>query len=231
MSINTMANAAAARRPDIAPANIVPSGLDEIAKASTTTPTSTSTTPIDQTQAASASAIDTASHVLFGYVPTEVVTLYVAVLAAIQNPKDVTAGVTPSAVWITFVGFLIATPIVVWLVYGAKLLAVNKSIPLEYSKWPVWEMFAATVAFCAWAFALPNSPFSEYNTSWYSSALAGVVVLVASTVLGLLAPFFQHPLGGDNGGGGGNGGGGDNGGGADKTLPVVNDTSPDGKET
>jgi hypothetical protein len=54
------------------------------------------------------------------------------------------------------------------------------------------NLLAATVAYCAWAFALPNTPFGQY--SWYSSALSGVAVLVASTFLGLLGPFFQNPL-------------------------------------
>lgn len=188
MSINSMANAAAARRPDIAPGNIVPRGFDEIALASTTTPTNAMAPPPSQTKAGS---IDTAYNVLFGYIPTEVLTLYVAVLASVQQPNKVT-----QSEWITFWCFLITTPIVVWLVYGAKVMAAKKSIPLKYSKWPVWEMFAATVAYCAWAFALPNSPFAEF-TSWYSPGLSGVVVLVASTVLGLLAPFFQRSLGGD----------------------------------
>lgn len=188
MSINSMANAAAARRPDIAPINIVPKSLDEIAKASTTTPTSEANLAANQPQPAS---IETAFNVLFGYIPTEVLTLYVAVLAAVQQQNKVNL-----AVWITFWSFLVATPIVVWLVYGAKMMAAKKAIPLAYRKWPVWEMFAATVAYCAWAFALPSSPFTEF-TAWYSSALSGVVVLVASTVLGLLAPFFQRSLGGD----------------------------------
>jgi hypothetical protein len=55
-------------------------------------------------------------------------------------------------------------------------------------------MFAATFAFCAWAFALPNTPFQVF-ASWYSAGLAGISVLLASTVLGLLAPLFQRPLG------------------------------------
>ena len=86
-----------------------------------------------------------------------------------------------------------ATPVVVWLVYGAKIKAAQKRLPLAPGTWPIWEMFAATVAYCAWALALPNTPFTQY--SWYSSALSGVIVLVTSTFLGLLAPFFQRPLG------------------------------------
>ena len=133
-----------------------------------------------------AAQIDTAFNVLFGYIPTEILTLYVAVLAAVHEEKITAAD------WIAFWSFLVATPIVVWLVYAAKVKAAGKALPLEFAAWPVWEMFAGTVAYCAWAFALPNAPFSEYP--WYSSALSGVAVLVGSTVLGLLSPFFQNPL-------------------------------------
>jgi hypothetical protein len=132
--------------------------------------------------------MDTAMHVLFGYIPTEVLTLYVAVLAAINQPDQVT-----NAEWFTFWLFLAATPVVVWLVYGAKIKAAQKPLPLAPGTWPVWEMLAATVAYCAWALALPNTPFTDF--SWYSSALSGVIVLITSTFLGLLAPFFQRPLG------------------------------------
>jgi hypothetical protein len=188
MSINSMANAAAARRPDMAPIGEVPTSLDEIARAATTPPsvstlkpTATVSTPATQ------SSVDTAMNVLFGYIPTEVITLYVAVLAAVQQTTQVS-----STEWTTFCIFLAATPIVIWLVYGAKLLHIKKPLPFSFGSLPVWEMFAATCAFAAWAFALPHSPFTSF--SWYSSGLSGVAVLVVSTVLGLLAPFFQRPL-------------------------------------
>jgi hypothetical protein len=188
MSINAMANAAAARRPDFFPLNKTPQTLGEIAIAATTSPGDEPKKPSTNGGSSGASTqIDTALHVLFGYIPTEVLTLYVAILAAVQRPNQVT-----SADWIAFWSFLAATPIVVWLVYGAKIKAANKALPLAFGAWPVWEMLAATVAYCAWAFALPNTPFSAY--SWYSSALSGVAVLVASTCLGLLAPFFQSAL-------------------------------------
>src|SRR6266478_7309036 len=54
----------------------------------------------------------------------EILTLYVAVLAAVQQPNKVT-----SADWTAFWGFLVATPVVVWLVYGAKVKAANKPLP------------------------------------------------------------------------------------------------------
>jgi hypothetical protein len=187
MSINACANAAAARRLDITPINTVPNSLGEIARAAATPPTTTPEQPSVTDAANSPAQIETALNILFGYIPTEVLTLYVAVLAAINQPSQVTR-----AEWIAFWAFLVATPIVLWLVYGAKVKAVGKPLPLTFGVLPVWEMFAATVAYCAWAFALPSTPFTEH--AWYSSALSGVAVLVASTALGLLAPFFQLSL-------------------------------------
>ena len=185
MSINSLANAAAARRPDTVPLGQVPRSLDEIALASATPP---STADIGMPPAGTSNNIETAFNILFGYIPTEVITLYVAVLAAIGKEGEVT-----QPEWASFWVFLAATPLVVWLVYAAKLKNLQKPLPIHFAMWPKWEMFAATAAFAAWAFALPQSPFSDYG--WYSSALSGLAVLISSTILGLIAPFFQRPLG------------------------------------
>ncbi|HJZ47488.1 MAG TPA: hypothetical protein VKE41_10000 [Roseiflexaceae bacterium] len=78
------------------------------------------------------------------------------------------------------------------MVFVAKVKSENRQLPLLPWTWPVWEMLAGTIAFVAWAFALPTTPFSTLG--WYSPGLAGVVVTIASTLLGLLAPLFQRPL-------------------------------------
>src|SRR5579864_313948 len=179
MSINTLTNTAMARRLDFAPLDSVPKDLKQIAFAAAASPSSREQTASGTAE--NGNAVNTALHVLFGYIPTEVLTLYVAILAAIQKPGKVTI-----ADWLTFWAFLGATPVIVWLVYGAKLKSAQKPIPLSFRQWPLWEMFAATIAYSAWAFAFPNTPFTDYG--WYSAALAGISVLVASTVLGLLAP-------------------------------------------
>jgi hypothetical protein len=181
VSINSLTNAAAARRPDTMPMNTVTRGVDEIARASGTAPTPSNGSGGQR------NSVETALNVLFGYIPTEVITLYVAVISAIQKGDKPT-----QAEWVAFVIFAAATPVVVWLVYGAKLRNANRSVPLAFGAWPVWEMSAATIAFIAWSFALPRSPFGAFE--WYSAALSGVVVLIASTTLGLIAPFFQRPL-------------------------------------
>jgi hypothetical protein len=196
MSISSLANAAAARRSDFAPVGGIPQGLAEIARASGTAPApalrAAAPPPPGGPPATAANqganGVNTALNVLFGYIPTEVLTLYVAFVAAIQKPDTVTR-----AQWIVFWLFLAFTPIVVWMVYASKVKAAKGRLPTRFRAWPVWEMLAATVAYVAWAFALPKTPFNQYL--WYSSALAGIAVLVTSTVLGLLAPFFQRALG------------------------------------
>jgi hypothetical protein len=206
MSINALANAAAARRTDVG-APTTPTGVAEIAAAAATPPDQA---PAQKPQA---SGFNTALNVLFGYIPTEIVTLYVAVVAAIQPPTAAAgaAGAASSAAaietqWIAFWCFAVITPVAVWVVYANKLKAAGKPLPLTWSTLPVWEMVAALIAFLAWAFALPNSPFRSFE-AWYSPALASLAVLFTSTVLGLLAPLFQQELRVD--GAGGTAGGGD----------------------
>ena len=128
------------------------------------------------------------------YVPTEIITLYVAARAALSQTAAASATITSAAnsgsEWLAFYLAMAITPLVVWLVYAAKLRAANQPLPLRPSTWPIWEMFAATTAFAVWATALPNSPFS-YFSNWYSPAVAGLAVLVVSTMLGLVAPIFR----------------------------------------
>lgn len=186
MSINSLANSATARRPDYRPFGAVPTGATEIAAAAYTFAAQPAPTSANERFPAAPGRLDTAYNVLFGYIPTEVLTLYIAVLAAMEGDRFVDMR------WTVFLIFLCGTPVVLWLIYAAKLKTTGKGLPLKPRTWPIWEMFAATVAFCAWAFALPQSPFAAY--SWYSPALSSLAVLLVSTLLGLLAPLLQRPL-------------------------------------
>ncbi len=190
MSISAMTNVAFARRTDVHPLDVAPGNAGEVEQATGGT-------------AESRSASTSAISAITTYIPTEVLTLYVAALGAVhQKDEDL------KAEWIAFLFFLAATPIVVWLLYAAKVMNSNKavpvtvkkpkSLPLAPGKWPLWEMFAATIGYAAWAFALPNSPFRAFaEYGWYSQALGGVIVLVVSTILGLIAPVVCGTLPGD----------------------------------
>jgi hypothetical protein len=189
MSINSLANAAAARRTDVGAIDTAPGNLAQIAAAAATPP------EIAPPKKQEASGMNTALNVLFGYIPTEVVVLYVAVVGALQPAATPGADAAPALLqseWIAFWCFLVATPLAVWAIYASKIKVAGKPLPVAYSTWPLWEMTAALIAFFAWTFALPNTPFRDFN--WHSPALVSIAVLVISTVLGLMAPLFQNKL-------------------------------------
>jgi hypothetical protein len=189
MSINSLVNSAIARRTDFPPFGKAPQTYAEMAWAANNPPLH-ATAPADaNAPTPSAAPVDTTMNVITNYIPAEILTCYVAVLAALQSSPAPTPGVrTSEAQWIAFGIFQAATPVVFWLVYAAKVKGAGKNLPLSFALWPVWEMVASALAFFAWAFGLPNSPFSSLH--WYSSAIAAIVVLLASTLLALLAPIF-----------------------------------------
>ncbi len=121
---------------------------------------------------------------IVAYIPTEVVTTYVAILAAINTGAESRAGQ-----WAAFWAFATVTPVSVWLIFATKLRAAGKPLPVAPKQWPLWEMFAASVAFAAWGYALPDSPFNDFD--WYTPAVATVVILGLTFLLGLVAPLFQ----------------------------------------
>ena len=176
MSIASMTEIAFQSRTDVGEATYFPKTFTEIAGAA-------------GGKAIQESQVNAAIRTLTTYIPTETLTLYVAVLAALQPP---TKAAVESPSWTIFWWFLIATPLVIWLVYITKAKTAGKPIPWAPLKWPLWEMAAGTIAYVAWAFTLPKTPFA--SLAWYSTGLAGVIVLITSTVLGLLAPLFARPL-------------------------------------
>ena len=193
MSINALTNAAMARRADFEPATGAPRTLKDIAAAAGGAPKTVAsirsaaapapTQPGDGTH--------TALQTLTTYIPTEVLTLYVSAVASlgtIQNAQGHDVGR-----WIPFVFFLVVTPAAVWIAFATKLKSAGRPLPISPGTWPVWEMTAATTAYVAWAFALPNTPFAQFQ-QWYSTGLAGLLVLIVSWGLGALSPLMQREL-------------------------------------
>jgi hypothetical protein len=188
--MSSMANMALSRRSDYVAAGTSPKGLERIVKALASTPELVAS-PLagaaapQSAGATSTNAVSNAINVIAAYIPTEILTVYVAVLAALRHPSQAS---TPDV----FYAFLAATPVVVWLIFAAKVKGAGKTLPCLPAQWPIWEMVAASISFIAWALTLSDNPFA--NSSWYSSSLSGIVVLIVSTLLGLLAPLFQHAI-------------------------------------
>jgi hypothetical protein len=138
------------------------------------------------------------------YIPTEVIGLYLAALAAVRSgidPEKASASISRNAGTLNLPSngeavvagiFTLMTPLIVWLVYAAKVRAGGGAPPTQPRLWPKWEMFAATVGFVTWSFSLPDSPYARF--SWYNVAWATFAVLAVTTALGLVGPVFQRTI-------------------------------------
>lgn len=178
MSVSSMTNLAINRRTDYAAAG----GVDQRRGKNIEQGKS----PPPEAQSAPGAMLASIS----AYIPTEVITLYVATLGALGSaPSGDKASLSAKSADVAFLAFLVLTPIIVWLIYAGKVASAKKVIPIAFRTWPKWEMSAATISFAAWGAALPNSPLTIVP-----SAVAAVMIVVVSGLLGLIAPLAQRPL-------------------------------------
>jgi hypothetical protein len=186
VSSYSMASAALARRPDVGTTSRPPRTRGDVVDASKGATTEDST-------------LASAVKLLTTYIPTDVLSLYIAgygVALAIQaewertRPND--GGPLLSFEWWNFWLFLVLTPVITWVVFATKLKADGKSLPLAFRCWPLWEMIAGAIAYTAWTIAIPESPFDGYF--WHIDAATGFVAVFISFMLGLFAPLFQRQL-------------------------------------
>jgi hypothetical protein len=134
--------------------------------------------------------VTAALKAIASYIPSEILTVYVAVLAVLQQADN---RLPSDAARLTFWIFLVLTPVVVLLVHASKVVASkNTTNTTPKSWWPVWEMIAATIAFVAWAMVLPDNPFQKEG--WYSASVAAIAVLLVSMLLGLISPLVNTLL-------------------------------------
>jgi len=173
MSIASMTNVAFARRTDNALP--IPKGVASVNAAA-------------HGSTGSDDAITSALGTLVTYFPTEINVLYTAVVAAVASAAD-----SPLATqWVAFFVVLVLTPVSVWFVYATRVRNSGGQLPVSVRVWPIAEMVTATIAFAIWAGALPGSPLQRIPG--YTAALAGVVVLAGTAVLGWIAALLQRPI-------------------------------------
>lgn len=126
-----------------------------------------------------------AFEALARYIPTEVVTLYIAAASAMEAIKKTFIHVNELN---TYWFFVVLTPIVFLIVYAGQRKANNQT-PIPWpSKWPWWKLTAATIAFAVWALAVPTTP---YLSSPEGGAIAAFFATFVSVALSLLAPIFE----------------------------------------
>ena len=121
---------------------------------------------------------------LVRWIPTETITLYVAVIAILTYPKAAAGQKLCEqsfrAQWWWAVIFVVFSVFAVFAIYLTKVRATNAPF-----RWPFFEMGVAAVAFAAWAAGLPQTPLGDVCD--YKTEYGGLAVLFASIIIGLVA--------------------------------------------
>lgn len=130
---------------------------------------------------------------LVKYIPTETITLYIAILAALgdisapKNGKLSDADFSSRWAWM-WIMVVVTLALTLGLSYRSQKDA-TKGAALKF-KLPYFDVLAAGVAFVVWALSLPSTPLrdiSGYNYSAWNSViiLAGTVIIATTAyVLG-----------------------------------------------
>jgi hypothetical protein len=125
-------------------------------------------------------------NLLVKYIPTEVITLYVATLSAAPALQEIFPSIrTNDIYW----GFAIITPLLLFLVYVNKRATSGLTPVPPAREWPWWKLIAATLAFMVWALAVPGNPYVSGETA---AVLAGLGAVFISMLLNLLEPIFER---------------------------------------
>jgi hypothetical protein len=125
-------------------------------------------------------------NLLVKYIPTEVITLYVATLSAAPALQDVIPNLRTSDI---YWAFTIVTPLLLFLVYVNKRATSGLTPIPTRSEWPWWKLFASMIAFMVWALAVPGNPYVSGETAAVVAALGAVFI---SMILNLLEPVFER---------------------------------------
>ncbi len=120
---------------------------------------------------------------LVEYIPTETITLYIALLASFPVVSKVLPWLSLTGI---YWGLALLTPVLFGLILAGKRRARGKPRWQGWKNWPWWLMFASFAAFLAWGIAIPDGP---YLTDENGRVLGSLIALVASTLLGVGGRF------------------------------------------
>ena len=122
--------------------------------------------------------LDTAPPSFLGrvvhYIPADIVAAYVAVFALLgSSDKKFTDE------WVVAAAFLVLTPFVVITAFVGQTRKDQGHAP-KVSEWPWFQVCASIVAYCAWVFALPQTPARQWGsvTGWLQTFVLAVVTLL-----------------------------------------------------
>lgn len=120
------------------------------------------------------------------FIPTEAVALYVAILP-FTVPKDIPLTKQDfTSRWILAIGVG-----VVAVLFGVGIYRRAVIERGERFRWPIRRTATLLIAYGAWVFAIPASPFNSFG--WYTGALGAAVGIAATTAIALVHLWFGPP--------------------------------------
>ena len=120
------------------------------------------------------------------YIPTEAVALYVSILP-FTVPKDLPLDQQDfTSRWILAIGVAIAAVLFGVGVYRRRIL--DRGDPF---RWPTRRTATVLLAYAAWVFAIPASPFNSFH--WYTGSVGAVVGIVITSVIALIHLWLGPP--------------------------------------
>jgi uncharacterized membrane protein len=123
------------------------------------------------------------------WIPTETISVYVALLALLAPLAQHSPSFTSR--WVLFWLMTAANPVVVVLLVmakkqpGTRLVMTKKRQSGGDPLFPWFEIFIASIAFAAWAFALPDTPLN--SVSGYSIRWNAAILTVTTAAISLVA--------------------------------------------
>lgn len=186
MSLSSLAEDSALRlkgSPGASPEAVASRAAAAVAKQLTAgaTPEAAQAAGVDAAKAAEGTSVGaSALSQLIKYVPTETITLYLAVAAAlgpVTAPKgEPVYDADFRARWIWLAILAVATGLLaIGLIYRSQ----KQLDPSGRFKWPVIEPVASVAAFLVWALSLPTTPLLSLRG--YNADVWGPIVLLAGT--------------------------------------------------
>lgn len=131
--------------------------------------------------------ISDALTAIAAYIPSEVIAVYTLVIAmTVTSATTAADGKTVQAMlpmW-AFYAFLVAIPLMVWLLYAVNKVEAKEPIPWSPKDWPFWEAASSMIAFAAWSAAMPKSAFLKWPE--FTPAMASILLVIVSIVLPLV---------------------------------------------
>lgn len=132
------------------------------------------------------------------YIPTEVISIYVAILALFEPIKRISGADGKElplhmsdfgSRWTLFWAMVIATPLISLLIflYRAKVVSTGPTA-MRWDKW-IYASILAILGLAVWASALPDSPAWDFD--FWKAGIAGVVLLVFSLIVPPIAKLIK----------------------------------------